>query len=177
MADATSERVAAELKEALRQNDETRKTTLRLLRASLNRAIEAKRGAAVDAARKKAGGDWSQITDSFDDAAFALTDEEALAVVQREVKQRRDSIAEFEKANRTDLVAREQAELDILQPFLPRQLSREQVEAEARAVITELGVSGPAQAGQVMKALMPRLRNQADGRLVNEVVRALLSGN
>ncbi len=177
MADVVSERVAVELNEALRQNDETRKTTLRLLRAALQRAAEAKHHAAVEIARKQLGGDWEQAAAQVGKQSGELTDAEALAVVQREVKQRRDSIAEFEKAGRTDLVAREQAELAILEAYLPQQMSREQVETEARAVIQEVGATGPAQAGLVMKTLMPRLKGQADGRMVNDVVRALLSGN
>ena len=177
MADVVSERVAVDLKDALRQNDETRKTTLRLLRAALQRASEVKRSAAVDAARKKLGGDWEQAAAQASDDAGALTDEEALAVVQREVKQRRDSITEYEKGHREDLAAAERAEIVILQAYLPQQLSREQVEVEARAVIQEVGASGLSQQGQVMKALMPRLKNQADGKLVSDVVRSLLSGN
>jgi len=104
-----------------------------------------------------------------------LTDEEALAVLQSEVKRRRDTIAELEKADRPELLADEQAELAALMEYLPQQLSREQIIQAARAVIAQTGASGPAQMGMVMKQLMAQLKGQADGKLINEVVRELLA--
>lgn len=104
-----------------------------------------------------------------------LTDEEALAVLQSEVKRRRDTIAELEKADRPALLADEQAELAALMEYLPQQLSREQITQAARTVIAQTGASGPAQMGMVMKQLMAQLKGQADGKLINEVVRELLT--
>jgi uncharacterized protein YqeY len=104
-----------------------------------------------------------------------LTDPEVAAVLQTEVKRRRDTIAELEKADRPALLADEKAELEILLEYLPQQMGREQVVEAARAVIAETGATGPAQMGAVMKQLMAQLKGQADGKLVNEVVRELLT--
>ena len=170
-----NDRIASDLKDAMRHNDELRKTTLRLLRAALVKAEGDKRAVAVEAERKRRGGELGEAAVTLDEAALALTEPEALAVIQREVKQRRDAIGEYKKAKRPELAARERAELDVLQAYLPQQMGREEVEAAARAVITELGAKGPGQTGQVMKELMARLKGQAEGRVVNEVVRSLLS--
>jgi len=104
-----------------------------------------------------------------------LTDEQVLAVLQTEVKRRRETIAELEKANRPDLLADEKAELEALLEYLPEQMSREQIVEAARAVIAQIGATGPANMGAVMKQLMAQLKGQADGKLVNEVVRELLA--
>ena len=79
-------------------------------------------------------------------------------------------------SGREDLVAEEETELAILQTYLPQQLTRDEIEAEARQVIDEVGASSPRDIGKVMKPLMARLKGRADGRLVNQVVRELLSG-
>ena len=104
-----------------------------------------------------------------------LTDEELLAVLQTEVKRRRDSIAELETANRPELLADEKAELEALMEYLPKQLSREQIAETARAVIAAVGATGPAQMGPVMKQLTAQLKGQADGKLISEVVKELLA--
>jgi uncharacterized protein YqeY len=104
-----------------------------------------------------------------------LTDEEVSTLLQTEVKRRRDTIAELEKANRPDLLADEKIELEALIGYLPKQLSREQIAEAARAVIAATGAAGPAQTGVVMKQLMAQLKGQADGKVVNEVVRELLT--
>jgi uncharacterized protein YqeY len=105
-----------------------------------------------------------------------LTDEEADAVVMRIAKRHRDSIAEFKKGNRPDLVAHEEAQLAVVERFASVQmLSREQVEAEVRQTIAELNLSGPRAMGPVMTALSQKLRDKADLRLVSEIVRGVLA--
>lgn len=104
-----------------------------------------------------------------------LTDEETLAILQTEVKRRRDTIAELEKAGRPEMLADEQVELAALMEYLPRQMSREQIAEAARAVIAQAGAAGPAQMGPVMKQLTAQLKGQADGKLVSEVVKELLA--
>ncbi len=104
-----------------------------------------------------------------------LTDEEIIPVLQTEIKRRRDTIAELEKADRPEMLADEKAELAALSDYMPKQMSRDQVVEAARAVIAEMGATGPAQMGAVMKQLMARLKGQADGKLVNVVVRELLT--
>ena len=104
-----------------------------------------------------------------------LTDEEVAALLQTEVKRRRDTIAELEQVERPEMLADEKAELAALMDYLPKQLTREEIVAAARAVIAATGATGPAQTGIVMKQLMTQLKGQADGKMVSDVVRELLS--
>ncbi len=110
------------------------------------------------------------------DLGHAPDDDETLHVLQREAKQRRDSITEYAKAGRDDLVAREQAELTVIEEFLPAQLSDDELRELARSVIAEVGASGPGDVGKVMRPLMERVGGQADGRRANEIARELLAG-
>ncbi len=144
------QRIAEDLKDALRAGDENRKRTLRMVRAALkNAAIEA-RG--------------------------ELDDEAVLAVLQRQARQRRESISAFERGGRADLVAAEKAELAVIEPYLPRQLTPEEIEAAARRQIEALGASGPQDLGRVMRPLIEEMSGRADGRVVSEIVRRLLNG-
>ncbi len=104
-----------------------------------------------------------------------LSAEEALAVLQKEAKKRRESIDDAEKAGRSEVAVREKMELSILEEFLPKQLSREQIEALAREAIAQSGATSANDMGKVMGVLMPKVKGQADGKLVNQVVRELLS--
>ncbi len=162
-----------DLKEAMKAGDDTRKTTIRLLRAAISAAEIEKRSAFIESQQAK-GVDPESLT--LDDDQFALTDEETLAVIQKQAKQRRDSIAEYKKAGRDDLVAAEQAELTVIESYLPRQMTREEIEVVVREAADELGVSDMSGMGPLMKHLMAELKGKADGRLVNEVVREVLSG-
>jgi uncharacterized protein YqeY len=104
-----------------------------------------------------------------------LDDAEVLQVVSSLVKQRRDSIEQFAKAGRTDLVDKETAEIAVLEQYLPPAASVEEVDAAVAAAIAETGASSPKDMGKVMKAVMPRLAGKnADGRTVNEAVRRKL---
>ena len=108
------------------------------------------------------------------DNQTTLDDEGVMEVLQRQAKQRRESIADYEKAGRPEMAATEEAELTIIESYLPQQMSREQITAVAAEIIAELGVTDARGMGQVMGRLMPKVKGQADGRLVNEVVRDLL---
>jgi len=143
------DQLAEDLKDAMRQGDETRKTALRL-------TITAIKNAEVAAIKQ-------------------LDDADVIGVIAKQAKQRRESIEEFQKADRQDLVDKEAAELKVLETYLPVQMSREDVAAEARQVIEETGAKGPQDKGRVMAALMPRLAGRADGKLVNEAVTELLT--
>ena len=145
------EQLEADLKDAMRQRDERRRSALRLTLAALHNA------------EISTGGD-------LDEAA-------ASAVLAKEAKQRRDSIEEFRKAGRQDLVDVEEAELAILAAYLPKQLSREEVAETARQVIQETGAEGLQDIGKVMPVLMQQLSGRADGRVASEVVRELLAGS
>ncbi len=145
------EQLASDLKDAMRQRDERRRDVLRFTLAALQNAEIAAR-------------------EELDEPA-------AMAVLAKEAKQRRDSIEEFRKADRQDLVTKEEAELVVLSPYLPEQLSREEIAGAAREAIQETGASSPQEMGKVMAVLMPQLRGRADGRQVSEVVQELLAGS
>ena len=147
---ALPETIRTEMTAAMRAGDARRRDTLRLLLAALANA------------RIAVGHD--------------LGEEEAVRVLQREAKQRHDSIEEFRRGSRADLVAREEEELRVLAEFLPSALPDEEVESLARAVIAEVGATAPADLGTVMRPLMERLAGRADGRRVSELVRGLLGG-
>ena len=162
-----------DLKDAMKAGDETRKATIRMLRSAINAAELEKRSAFVNGQRAE-GIDMESLT--LNGAQFALTDEEVLAVIQKQAKQRRDSITDFKKGGRDDLVAAEEAELAVIEAYLPRQMTRDEVLAAARKAAADLGISDMSGMGPLMKHLMADLKGKADGRLVNQVVREILSG-
>jgi uncharacterized protein len=147
------EQLATDLKDAIRAGDEVRKSTLRMLMTAVNTAE-------VSGSERR-----------------ELADDQVMQVIAKQVKQRRESIEEFKKANRQDLVATEEAEMKVLEAYMPAQMSRDEIEAEARQVIAEVGANSPADKGKVMKKIVPRLAGRADGRDINEVVTQLLSGS
>jgi len=138
-----------DLRAAMRRNDEVRKNALRVAITEIKNAEIAKIG--------------------------ELTDDEAMAVLRTELKRRREAIAELEQANRPDLLTDAKAQLDVLNAYLPQQMSREQIAEVARSVLAGMGSPGPQHMGQVMKQMMAELKGKADGKLVQDVVRELLS--
>ncbi|MHB1000969.1 MAG: GatB/YqeY domain-containing protein [Armatimonadota bacterium] len=106
-----------------------------------------------------------------------LTDDEVIQVLTRESKRRRESIEQFSKANRNDLVEKESAELHILSQYLPEQLSEDEISDIVRNAITSLGASSKADKGKVMSAVMPQVRGRADGKMVTRIVDDLLESN
>jgi len=104
-----------------------------------------------------------------------LNDTEILQLLSAVVKQRRDSIEQFAKGNRSDLVEKEEAELKVVQEFMPAQMSEDEVESAIKKAITESGAVSVKDMGKVMKILMPQLTGKADGKMVGEKVKALLS--
>lgn len=144
------DRLTKDLKQAMRQRDERRKSTIRLVKAAITNA-EIERGR-------------------------ELSDDEVLAVIAKQAKQRRESMAEFAKGGRQDLVDQEEEELQILLSYLPAQMTRDEIEVAARQVVAEVGATSMAQMGQVMRQLMSQLKGKADGSLVNQVVKEILAG-
>ena len=110
------------------------------------------------------------------DLGRPLEDEDATKVLQREAKQRRDSIAEFQQAGRADLVAKEQAELDEITSFLPQQLSEDELRTIVQEVIAEVGATTANDVGKVMRPLMARIAGRGDSRLANEIAKQVLGG-
>jgi uncharacterized protein len=110
------------------------------------------------------------------DTRAQLSDDQTYGLLMNEAKKRRDSIAEARKAGRNDLADQEEMELHLIESYLPNQLTREELEAEARKAIDEANARTAKDMGNVMKILMPRVKGRADGKLVNDVVRSLLVG-
>jgi uncharacterized protein YqeY len=162
---ALREQIQADLADAMRNKDEVRKTALRML-------ITAVRNAEIR--NPPAGATDEQLAEMAKLPPLILADDEVLSIVQKQLKQRRDSIDQFEKANRHDLAAKEQAEAAILETYLPRQATAEEIEAAAAKVIAETGATGPREMGKVMPVLTKQFAGRADGRLINETVRRLL---
>jgi uncharacterized protein YqeY len=144
------EQLANDLTAAMRAGDETRKSTLRMLMAAIN------------------------VQEVSGTTRRELGDDDVLQVIARQVKQRRESIEEFRKVGREELARKEEAEMAVLQAYLPAQMAREEIEAAAREVIAEVAATGPRDKGKVMQAIMPRLAGRAEGRDINEVVTQLL---
>ena len=143
------DRLDEDQKAALRSGEQLRLSVLRLLRSAIHYA-EVDRGGLLD-------------------------DDGVMAVLSKQAKQRRESIEEFRKGNRPDLADKEAAELAVLQEYLPSQASREEVEAIARQVISEVGARGRQDLGKVMPLVIAKLRGKADGRVISQVVQELLS--
>lgn len=149
------ERIVSDTKTALKSGDRTMVSALRMLSAKI---LEKE----VDLRTKK-GRDYH------------LSDEETIEVISISAKQRRQSIDAYRQGGREDLATQEEAELKILQRYLPKQLSEEELETIVSETISETGASGSNDIGMVMKALMPKVKGAADGKLVNEIVRRKLS--
>lgn len=169
---ALLERLQNDLKTALKSGDRLRVDTIRMAIDALKKAQMAQVKAAFDAA----GGE------SADAAALAAIDREAALteaaeheVITKEVKRRREAAELYRKGGRSDLAEKEEAEAAILQAYLPQQLSAEELRPLVKAIIDEIGAAGPADMGRVMPVLMQRLKGRADGRLINQVARDLLS--
>jgi uncharacterized protein YqeY len=160
------DQINEDLRAAMRSGDEVRKTTLR----GLLSAVRAAEDAAV-----KAKLDADTLTDDAERIVVDFADDDVVQVIRRQMKQRQDSIDQFAKAGRQDLVEKERAEANVLRGYLPQEMSREQIAEEARAVIAETGASGPSDKGKVMQTLIKRLQGKADGREINALVTELLT--
>ncbi|VDG20535.1 GatB/YqeY domain-containing protein [Lactiplantibacillus mudanjiangensis] len=108
-------------------------------------------------------------------AGHDLTETEEVSVVSRELKQRRESLTEFENGHRDDLVAGVKAEIAIVETYMPKQLSDDEVKQIVAATIEQVGATGKGDFGKVMGAVMPKLKGQADGKLINQTVKSLLN--
>lgn len=117
----------------------------------------------------------SAIRQSEIDGKKELDDNDVVALISKEVKMRRDSIEEFKKGNRQDLVDQTEAEIAVLMPYLPKQMSEDEVRELVREAIAATGASTPKDMGKVMKELMPKVKGHADGKMVNTIVKELLA--
>jgi uncharacterized protein YqeY len=148
------DRITEDMKAALRAKDAARLSAIRLLLAAIKQ---------------------SEIKQREIDQRTTLSDPEVVAVIDKMMKQRRDSIAQFEAAQRKDLADAEKFELSVLQAYMPQALSDAEIEAEVDRVLAALGASSPQDLGKVMAALKPALAGRADMAKVSALARARLS--
>ena len=141
-------RITEDIKQAMKAGDTVKRDTLRMLLSSVKNAANTK--------------------------LAPLDEGEVLGVLSKDVKRHLESIEAFKKGNRADLVAKEEAEMAILQGYMPKQMSREEVVKAAQEVIGAVGAKGPGDKGKVMQQLMPKLKGKADGKEINDVVMQLL---
>ncbi|RAP76713.1 GatB/YqeY domain-containing protein [Paenibacillus montanisoli] len=143
-----SERLNDDMKQAMKNQEKFKLTTIRMIRSSIkNQEIELKR---------------------------PLEDSEVLDILSREIKQRKDSLQEFEKAGRDDLAKDVAAEIEIISVYLPQQLTEEEIKLIVQQTIQETGASSKAEMGKVMSALLQKTKGRADGKLVNSLVQQFL---
>ena len=155
-----------DLKQSLRDRNEIKTSTLRLLISNIKYAELRKQDAEFTKNPNLTDIDIKKIT---------LSDPDILGTIAREIKQREESIEAFKKGNRQDLVEKESAEMAVLKSYLPQQMTRDEIVAEARQLIAEVGARGPSDKGKVMGKLIAKLKGKADGREINEAVTDLLS--
>jgi len=142
------EKLNGDLKQAMRGGDKVRRSVIRLVLAAIKNAEIARQA--------------------------ALEDSDILGIIAKEVRQRQESIEAFKQGNRQDLVVQEEAEMAILQEYLPEQVGREEIIEAARRIIEEVGAQGPGDKGKVMPKLIAQLKGRADGREINAIVTELL---
>ncbi|AKU89957.1 GatB/YqeY domain-containing protein [Vulgatibacter incomptus] len=148
---ALRETLDADMKTAMREKDQVRLGTIRMVKSAM------------------------KYKETEPGAAGPLDDTGILAVIGSELKKRRDAVAEYEKANRADLADKEKAEIEVLQSYLPAQLSEAELSKLVDEAIAEAGAAGPKDMGKVMKVLTPRIQGRADGKVVADLVKQKLA--
>ena len=143
------EKLLEDLKESMKDKNITRKNVVQMVRAAILQVEK--------------------------DKQIEVTDEQIVEIIAKEAKKRRDSIPDYEKSGREDLLAQINEEITILEEYLPEQLSLEEIEAKVKEIIAELGASSMKEMGMVMKTAKERLGASADGKTINEVAKKLLS--
>jgi uncharacterized protein YqeY len=140
-----------DLRQSMRDRDATKTMTIRLLLSAIK---------------------YAEVKPA---TPIVLSDVDILGVIAKEIKQREESIAAYTLGKRQDLVDKESAEMAILKAYMPEQLSRDEILAEAQKTITEVGAKGPSDKGKVMGKIVAKLKGRADGKAINEIVTELLS--
>ncbi len=143
------QKLSNELKQAMKSGDTEKRSVLRMLLSAIGNAEIARRA--------------------------TLDDADILGIIAKEVRQRQESIEAFKQGNREDLVAQEEAEMAVLQGYLPPQMAREEIVEAARRIIADVGAQGLPDKGKVMSKLIAQLKGRADGREINAVVTELLA--
>lgn len=146
---ALKDQLQADLKTAMKDKDKVRKSTVTMIRAAILQ---------VEKDQKK-----------------ELVDDEILEIIAKQLKQRRDGLAEFEKAQRDDLIQQALEEIKIIESYLPTQLTADEIKVIVNETIEETGAVDAKDMGKIMSALMPKVKGRADGKLVNQIVRESLT--
>jgi uncharacterized protein YqeY len=179
------ERLSTNLKDAMRAGEKARVDVIRAARAAMQSAQLEAAKQRYDAAVLAIEAEHADDAEARDaamaaisvDSHAALDDAAAEAVIAKEIKRRRDAAEIYRKASREDLAAAEDAEAAILAGYMPQQLSAEELRPAVAALIAELGLSGTSSMGRLMPALMERFKGRAEGRLLSQMARELLSGS
>ena len=143
------ERLAADLKQAMKDKDTVRKNVVTLIRSGVLQVEK--------------------------DNKITLDDDGVIEVIAKQFKQRKDSLPDYEKSGREDLIAQLKTEMDYLMEYLPEPLSREELEAIVKDAVAETGAASMKDMGKVMAAVKPKTKGRADGRMINEIAKSLLS--
>lgn len=146
---ALKDQLQADLKTAMKEKDKVRKSTVTMIRAAILQVEK--------------------------DQKTELTEEQIIEIVAKQLKQRRDGLVEFEKAQRDDLIQQAQAEIAIIESYLPTQLTLDEIKVIVDETIQETGAKDIKDMGKVMGALMPKVKGRADGKLVNQAVKEKLA--
>ncbi|WKY46847.1 GatB/YqeY domain-containing protein [Eubacteriaceae bacterium ES3] len=146
---ALKDQLQADLKTAMKEKDKVRKSTVTMIRAAILQVEK--------------------------DQKTELTEEQVIEIIAKQLKQRRDGLAEFEKAQRDDLIQQAQAEIAIIESYLPTQLTLDEIKVIVDETIQETGARDIKDMGKVMGALMPKVKGRADGKLVNQAVKEKLA--
>ncbi|WP_195268404.1 GatB/YqeY domain-containing protein [Eubacterium sp. 1001713B170207_170306_E7] len=145
---ALKEQLLADLKASMKAKDTVKKSTVTMIRAAILQVEK--------------------------DDKVELGDAEIQEIIAKQMKQRRDALDEFKKAERDDLIAQTEAEMRVIEAYLPKQLTQEEIEAIVDETIKETGAESAKDMGKIMGALMPKVKGLADGKLVNQIVREKL---
>ena len=146
---ALKDQLQADLKTAMKDKDKVKKSTVTMIRAAILQVEK--------------------------DQQVELADDQILEIIAKQLKQRRDGLAEFEKAQRDDLIQQAHEEIEIITSYLPTQLTIDEIKVIVNETIQETGAVDAKDMGKIMSALMPKTKGRADGKLVNQVVRELLA--
>ena len=144
------ERIEKEFKEALKDRNELKVSTLRMVKAAINNLR-------LDGNKKDLG------------------EQDIMKIIQQQIKQHRDSIEQFKKGNREDLVGKESKELAILQSYMPKQLTEEELKKLISDAVSELGATSKKDMGKVIKAVMEKVKGKAEGKTVSQIVGSILA--
>jgi len=163
------EKIQQDFKNALKERREIEVSTLRMLQAAIVNREKIK--------RYKLSKENPKLTEKELEKESRLTDEEIQEVIFSEVRKRKESISEFEKGKRTDLVEKEKKELEILKKYLPQLLSEEEIRKLAQEAIKEVGAESMKDMGKVMGKLMPKVKGKTEGSIVSKIVKELLTSD